>query len=86
MLFNHRLFISRLETDRFVFFSSLFIFLEYADSSNQRDFLLLGSLALRICLIKSVENARPQKKLRNKSKLFFFYAFLFFSSRLFLAY
>ena len=55
---NHRLFISRLETVSFVlFFSSLFIFLEYADSSNQRDFFLLGSLALRICPIKSVEYA-----------------------------
>ena len=41
----------------FVFFSSRFIFLEYADLSIQRDFFLLGSLALRICLIKSVEYA-----------------------------
>ena len=41
------------------FFSSKFIFLDYADSSNQhdfqRDFLPVGSRALRICPIKSVE-------------------------------
>ena len=54
---NHRLFINRLETDSFVFFSSRFSFLDYAGSSNQRDFFLLGSLALRICPIKSVEYA-----------------------------
>ena len=31
-------FISKPETDSFVFFSSRFVFLEYADSSDQRDF------------------------------------------------
>ena len=54
---NHRLFIRKLETDSFVFFSSRFILQEYADSSNQRDLFLLGSLALRIRPIKSVEYA-----------------------------
>ena len=84
-----RLFISRLETDSFVFFSSQFIFLEYADSSNQRDFFLLGSLALRICPIKSVEYAWPQTAKKNfatRAKFFFFNALLFFSARLFLVY
>ena len=41
---NHRLFISRLET-------------EYADLSNQHECFFLGLLALRISLIKSVEFA-----------------------------
>ena len=52
---EHRLFIGKLETDRFVFFflHSSFV-LEYAESSNQRDFLPLGLLSLRIYLIKSV--------------------------------
>ena len=43
---SHLLFISTLKTDNFFF---TFISLEYADSSNQGDFLFLGSLALRIC-------------------------------------
>ena len=34
LLSDHRLFISQLETDSFVFYFSRFIFLEYADSSN----------------------------------------------------
>ena len=63
LLSDHRLFISQLETDSFVFYFSRFIFLEYVDSSNQRDFqcnfFLLESLALRKSPIKSVEYAWP---------------------------
>ena len=61
---EHRLFISRLETDCFALFSVRFIFLEYSDLSNQRNFFLHGSLALRICPIKSIEYAtRDCKKI-----------------------
>ena len=47
-------------------------------------FFLHGSFVLRICPIKFVEYAWPQNNLRNKSKIFFFNAFLFFGTRLFL--
>ena len=59
----------------FFFSSSRFIFLEYADSSNQRDFrrnfFLFGSLALRIRPIKSSEYAWPQKKNSQQKPTFF---------------
>ena len=52
---EHRLFISKLETARFVFFFLHSSFVqEYADSSNQRDFFRLGLISLRIYPIKSV--------------------------------
>ena len=47
--------------------------LEYADSFNQRDFVLHGSLVLQICPIKSTV-----KNLRNKSKFFFLQSFSLF--------
>ena len=57
---------SRRKIDSFVFFfiHGSFV-LEYVDLSNQRDFFCLGSLVLETCAIKSVENARRQKNLRN---------------------
>ena len=39
---DHRPFISRLETDSWAFFSSRFIFLEYANLSNQQDFFFFS--------------------------------------------
>ena len=50
------LFLDRKLTVLSFFLCSSFV-LEYADSSNQRDFFLRGSLVLRICPIKSVEYA-----------------------------
>ena len=43
--------------------------LEYADSSNQLDFFLHSSLALRY-VQSNLSNTRDRKKLRNKSNLF----------------
>ena len=73
----------RLETENFVFFfSSQFIFLECADWPNQRDFsrfTCAKNMSNQISRIRVTVN-----KLRNKSKLFFFNALLFFSAGLFL--
>ena len=55
--FHRRLFNSRQETDNWSLFLHGSFVLEYADSSNQRDFFLYGLLVLRICPIKSVEYA-----------------------------
>ena len=46
------------------------VVLKYADSSDQHDFFLCGSLALRICPIKSVEYAWPQKPLQQEQTFF----------------
>ena len=67
--FTHRLFISRLETDSFVFFSSKIFVLKYVDSSNQWNFFLHDSLILQICPIKSVEYAWPQKNFATRALL-----------------
>ena len=64
------IFISRLESDSFVSFLYGWISYKNADSSNQRDFFLHGSLVLRICLIKSVKRVTA-RNLRNKCKVFF---------------
>ena len=67
------------------FFHGCF-FLEYANSSNQRDFFLLDSLALRIYSNQISRIRVTAKKFRNKNQLFFFNALLFLSVRLFLVY
>ena len=60
--------------------------LKYSDSFNQSNFFLHGSLVPRICPIKSVEYAWPQKNLCNKSKLFSSILFSFFFTHLLLVY
>ena len=77
ILLNWKLTICLFPHDSFV--------LEYAGSSNQRDFFFQGSLVLRIHPIKSVEYAWLQK-LFQQELTFFFNALLFFSACLFLVY
>ena len=70
------------------FFSLRFVFLKYADSSDQRDFqrnfFLLGSLELRICPINQ-SNPHDRKK-NSQLEQTFFSSMLFFFARLFLVY
>ena len=79
-------FTGRLETDRFVYFLHSAFVLEYADSSNQRDIFLHGSFVLRICPVKSVEYAWPQKTFATRANVFSSIFFSSFSARLFLVY
>ena len=67
---HHRLFVRGMETDSVVFFSYVSFVLKHADSSNQCDFFLHGSLVLQKCPIKSVEYAWPQKTFATRA--FFF--------------
>ena len=61
-------------------FSLRFIFREYADSSNQRDFFSFRAKNA-ICPIKLVEHACPPQKLCDTSKLFLQSSSLFLRAR-----
>ena len=66
---NQRLFISWLETDSFVSFSSWFIRSRIC-RFVQSAWLFYGLLVLRICSIKSVDYAWPQKTFATRANFF----------------
>ena len=70
--------------DSFVFFHGSFV-LEYADSSNQRDFFFTVH-SLYEYVQSNQSKARDRKKTFASTGTVFFNAFLFFSARLFLVY
>ena len=70
LLLNHRLFISRLETESFGMFFFTVHFSRICRFVQSAWIFLLGSLAQRICPIKLVEYAWPQKNFAPRANIF----------------
>ena len=70
MEFDHRLFITELETDSIVFFPHGSLVLKYADSSTQRDFFCHGSLVLEKSPNQTSQIRVTAKNFKTRANLF----------------